>query len=442
MSSSEFSLLILPTAKIGVNKIIDHAYRILFAKLAHCITLNTTLCYHYELTEHKLSIPIEINFKEINIPPNKLIADKYFQLIRFLEELEIKKWAPKDKYAINLLNCLVESGSIIKVKNGNTVHEIIFNEGQFETVDAIEHKFKDGTVVKQIISPFVDDWGIYIDHSKKYEDFTLDYNVLHLFEHLAVPWKDDPEYIFQNGVTNVVGICFCTLIASTKRSCIKAINEYIDWHNKFRTDINHFKKKIELEVIRTNYETLDSNGINSFGKSFSSIYDNDYRIDILKYYASQAFTIILVVPEKIDWKSMHELKPSQKIKKPTPKSINRIPYTYFFNKESEPFTILPSSEKKRFNSSRIKIVDSGKKFSNIARDNNYYENYVEGVDCILIPLFHVDISDSNMMIRQISITPIENLPKFIARNPLPFKNYGLYMLDRRGKNEVAYLIDS
>lgn len=441
MSSNEFSLVILPTVRIGENKIVDHAYHILFAKIAHCITLNTTLCYHYELCEDRLIIPIEINFKEINIPANKLIADKYFQLIHFLEKLEIKKWAPKDKYAINLLNSLVESGSIIKIKNGETIHEIIFDEGQFENVEAIEYKFKDGTAIKQIISPFVDDWGIYIDHSKKYEDFTLDYNGLHLFEHLAVPWKDSPEYIFQNGVTNVVGICFCALITSTKRSCIKGLNEYIDWHNKFRTDIDMFKKKIELEVIRTNYETLGSSGINSFGKSFSSIYDNDYRIDILKYYASQPFTIVLVVPEKIDWKLIHDLKPSRKIPRPKPKSISRIPYTYFFNKEEEPFTILPSSEKKRFNKPKIRNTGNTK-LPNIMKGVKYCGNYVEGVDCILIPLFPVDISDSNMMIRQISITPIEELPKFIARNPLPFKNYGLYMLDRSRKNEVAYLIES
>lgn len=441
MSSNDFSLTILPTVRTGENKIIDKAYDMLFAKLAHCITLNTTLCYHYDISDHKLTIPIEINFKEIKISTEKLITDKYFQLIKFLEGLEIKKWAPKDKYAINLLNSLVESGSIIKVKNGNTVHEIIFDEGQFEEITAIEHKFKDGTTIKQIISPFVDDWGIYIDHSKTYEDFTLDYNVLHLFEHLAVPWKDDPSYIFQNGVTNVVGICFCALITSTKQSCIKGLNEYIEWHNKFRADINQFKKKIELEVIRTNYETLDGNSINSFGKSFSSIYNNDYRFDILKYYASMPFTIILVVPEKIDWKAIHEMKVAQNVERPKPKSINRIPYTYFANKESEPFTILPSSEKKRFNDSRVKETDKHK-IPTVMKNQKYYGNYVEGVDCILVPLFPTDLSDSNMMIRQISITPIEELPKFIAKNPLPFKNYGLYMLDRSGKNEVAYLIDN
>lgn len=441
MSSDEFSLLIVPTIRTGLNKIIDHAYDMVFAKLAHLITLNTTLCYHYTLEHHKLIIPIEINFKEIKIPKDKLITDKYFQLIKFLESIEIKKWAPKDKYAINLLNSLVESGSIIKVKQGNTSHEIIFNEGQFESVEASEHKFKDGTTIKQIVSPFVDDWGIYIDHSKKYEDFTLDYNVLHLFEHLAVPWKDEPEYVFQNGVTNVVGICFCTLITSTKKAFIKGINEYIDWHNKFRSNIDQFKKKIELEVIRTNYETLDGNSVNSFGKSFSSIYDNDYRLDILKYYASMPFTIIFVIPEKIDWKLIHELKPSPKVERPKPKRINKIPYTYFFNKELEPFTILSSSEKKRFNDPRISN-DNESRLPNAMKTHKYYGNYVEGVDCILIPLFRVDLSDSNMMIRQISITPTEDLPKFIARNPLPFKNYGLYMLDRNGKNEVAYLIDN
>lgn len=434
-------IIIEPTFKVGKNKLIDKTLKSVFARLGHCITLNTTLCYHYECEDYQIRIPFEINFTEMSIDKTKLAVEKVDRLINYLETLEVNKWCARDKYALNILQQLNKDHTFLQVRYRDRIEIVGLPFYKIDPIKAEEKKMKDGTIIKQVISPFVSDWGIYVDHSKKYSDFTLDYNVLHLFEHLAVPWHECEEYIFMNGFTTVVGVCICSLITSSKKSCIKGINEYIKWHNEFRQNIDKFKDKIEQEVIRTNYETLSANHICAFGKSFSSIYDKNYRYDILKYYASQPFTIVLVVPEMIPWNSINELIPVKNVPKPKPTEIKRIPFTYFQNKEEEPYTILPSSEKKRFDNIRTQPSEL-KNVPKLFNSTEYFGNYIEGVDCILVPLKYIDIRDNNMMIREISVLEAKSIPDYLKTHPLPYKNYGLYMLDRNSSNLVAYLIDN
>ena len=274
------------------NKIVLHEFKNLASKLGSIITLQSKLCYHFELQDDGILIPIELNFTEINVDKSKLIKDKYNELVNILRHVDVSNWSRRDKYTVSLLHTLYKGTSFVKVIYNELHTDIIFDLDKLPKTTGYEKTFKDKTIVKQIVSPLIGDWGIYIDHSKTYEDFTLDYNTLHLFEHLAVPWKDHVDYIYQNGVTNIVGVCICELITSNKKACIKGINEYIDWHNDFRHNIQKYKDKIEHETIRTNYETINQNSINIFGKSFTGIYSKDYNMDILEYYASLPFKIL------------------------------------------------------------------------------------------------------------------------------------------------------
>ncbi len=425
----------------GKNKIIDKALKGIFSKIGHCITLNTKLCYHYELDDYRIIIPFEINFLEKGKDRTKIAVDKVNELVRYLENMDLNKiWNTKDKYYLNIIRHFYGQKDFIRVQYQERIEIISLPFYKINKIEAYEKKMPDGTVIKQIVSPFMSDYGIYIDHSKKFEDFSIDYNVLHLFEHLAVPWKEQEEYIYMNGFTTVVGICICSVITSTLKSCTRALNEYIDWHNDFRKNIDKYKKKIELEAVRANYETIDRNSITAFGKSFSSIYKRDYRMDILKYYASLPFTIILVVPQRIDWKLVKDLKPCEKVKRPSPTEISRIPLTYFESKMTDSYTILPISEAKRFDKIRVASYEEETP-APFMSDQEYTGNYIEGVDCILVPIEFIDIRDSNTLIRQISKTPISEIPEFLITHPLPLKNYGLYVLDRNISNMAVYLME-
>jgi hypothetical protein len=441
MNDSE-NIVVLCNLDYGNDKILDTATDIFLAKLGSTISLKSELCYHYERIDNALLIPIETNYKEIKLNKSTLIEKKLNQIIKLLENIDFLGWGVKEKYALNLLQLLSGQTSFLRVMYEEFHHDITFNLQKFPDTTAYETKLSDGSIIKQIVSPFIDDWGIYIDHSKKFSDFTLDYNCLHLFEHLAVPWEENEHYIFTNGFTNIVGICICALITDSKSSCIKGTNEYLSWHKKFRSNFDSFKSKIEREVVRTNYETIDGSSITAFGKNFTGIYSKDYKYDILKYYASQPFTIMLVVPEFIKWNNFIDLPACKSIKKPEPTTLTQIPYTYFTEKEENKYTILPSNLKQYFDKLELKKIEDQRKKEklDVAYPQKYIGNYLEGVDCILVPMFEEKVKSANTLLRQLFVTPTKDIPKFLHANPLPYKNYGLYMLDRNLENKGAYLV--
>lgn len=431
---TEEILISLNNKKLG-NKIIHKCIDNVLHKFTASISLNTKLGYHLYVENSIIHIPFEININEINESKSQLRKHKLQELIEYLENYDFSNWSIREKYCLNILYLAFQDENILKVEFENIKKNIKFKNFMKYKIRIEEKIQEDKTKIRQIINPLSSDFGIFIDHSKPFELFTLDYNILHLFEHLAVPWKDKSEYIYQNGFTNVVGNCYCCLITSTKETCIKGLNEYIDWHNKFRKSIHSFDEKIKLEIIRTHYESLEFANIQSFGKPFSGIYDNDYHYDILSYFASLSFKILIITPEFIPWEKIHNLRKSEKIEKPNPTKLEQIPLTYFLNKEIDNYVILPIKEKEKMDK-KITQNYSNKIFKPITEQGNY----IEGVDCILVPLNDYPVKDCNILLKDLFDKSKIELEKSFENITLPLTNIGLMELDREFKKEGVFMV--
>ena len=118
-----------------------------------------------------------------------------------------------------------------------------------ETIDVINNviddtkikitKLDDGSIIKQLIMPDCQDYGIYFNISQPFDEMGFGYNYLHLFEHImCIPWGkiSVSDLILMNGSTFFNGLSYVYAMTRTKKSLKMYFNEIINHYINLRND--------------------------------------------------------------------------------------------------------------------------------------------------------------------------------------------------------------
>jgi hypothetical protein len=121
---------------------------------------------------------------------------------------------------------------------------------------------KDGSKLKEIVDPFVNDYGVYINLSVPFSEMDYGYNYLHFYEHMMTyAWKNESQQnmLELNGATTCHGLCYVYNIHSNQDSMEQYLKSYLEFHMKTRNDEywnNELLEGLKRELERTMSETL------------------------------------------------------------------------------------------------------------------------------------------------------------------------------------------
>lgn len=225
-----------------------------------------------------------------------------------------------------------------RIRYGNIVDEPIdYNITIEEKTKIYEIKLEDGTIIRNIVDPFVLDYGLYINLSVPFKDMNYAWNSLHLYEHMMTyAWKNlsEKHRSDMNGGTMIHGLCYIYNIHSTLESLLDHFDNYLKFHLKTRTKEgwNDLKDGIETEIERTISETIDERSLTNMGRSDTYAFTKGYDTEIFRYYSNKPFTVLLITPVKInvkkyvkdlDFKTKDEIKLQKRVYNYIPISVLR-----------------------------------------------------------------------------------------------------------------------
>jgi hypothetical protein len=263
---------------------------------------------------------------------------------------------------------------------------------------------KDGSKLKEIVDPFVNDYGLYINLSVPFYDMEYGYNYLHYYEHMMTyAWKNlsQLDMLEMNGATTCHSLCYVYNIHSNTKSLEEYLSSYLDFHVKTRNGDywnNDLLEGLERELERTMSETL-------LDKSYANMAKTDpksqhkYDINTLKYFSNKPFEIIIYAPDITNAKQICEKiinnKPTQDY---IPKALtfNYYPKHVCRDKLDRKYLVL-------------KLDDKTTK-----------ENCITGVDCYIKSDENLD--ELNTILMNLLLTDGIKLKQILCNTPIPNSN--------------------
>lgn len=386
-------------------------YRILshlFKYISAIISIKTNVGYYVCADAEDLKSVFKLNILDNTEDFTGLIEKRIETIKESLENFDFENDAPlKIRWCLRAIKLLkINTDKFIYIKANNKKYYIklkIFKKDLWEIKVHDYYDKKANLKIRQIVDPLIEDYGLYINHSKKFSDFCIYWNALHLYEHLMVPWSilGDDNTIMTNGFTTPTGICYCFTICKKKKKLIESYNSFISFFNKVRKNPTFLKERINLEIERTFSESIDDKDFSSFGRFDAMLYNN---MDILKYYANQPLEIVLVTRKKIDISKLKELDKPYSVTKPEKRVFNEPTISMFRNRMI-----------------RGVIVENMKHET----DKSY-----KGVDCVMNSIIGEDLSGFNCLISNtFRILTDKELEKYFKNNIVPNSNLGISKID-------------
>lgn len=402
-------------------------YRILkylFKYINAILAIKTDAGYYIgttNMSDFDSGIIIDILDKS-EIDRKKLISKRIKTIISTLENFDFNNSNKSIKWCLRAIKILkIDVNKFLYIKHNDKyyyIHLKIFNTDMWKSHVVETHDPKTGLTIKQIIDPIVKDYGIYINHSKKFTDFCLYWNILHLYEHIMVPWNilDNDDVICTNGFTTPTGLCYCFRIVKTIDKLIESYNYFITFFNKVRNGVEFLKEHIKLEERRTFSESMESKAFSSFERADPTLYDKGYDTEVFKYYANQPLEIILITPEEIDVSKLKKLNKMNPVPKPETRIFKEPTLAMFRNRMIKTIIIEDMKHK---------------------TDLSYL-----GVDCVLNSTIEEDLSGLNILITTtFRLLSGKKLEKYINNNIIPGDNFGISGIDDLLKHTSFYTFD-
>lgn len=293
--------------------------------------------------------------------------------------------------------------------------------------------FDDGSIIKQIIVPDCQDYGVYVNISQPFEEMGFGYNYLHVFEHImCIPWGkiSVSDLIMMNGSTFFNGLSYVYALTRTKKSLKLYFNEVLNHIINLRSDDYYkvIKDEIDLQTKRTFSESQNDRSLVAFGRSETCAFDKDYNINVFKYWANKGVSIVILTPELINIKKEKInnilVKSKRNINKPKIKMIDYIPFSVFNEKEKVGYVI------KKMNKN-LKIDDVNNAFLGLDNYSVMKKKY-SGED------YSMDYFNLMLSVFMLCNNP-KTLKKYIKNNILPYKNLYFGMLQMFYKNKMCLL---
>lgn len=362
---------------------------------------NTTLNYHIlPLQNCSIYIPIRRYTQEdYNISDNEYILCNIDKIQKFFEEFDIMN-ANKDflylyrsiETCIRVLNKKTIQ-EIFKIMNKdiNYVDTLHFQKIEIEFPKIKETKLIDDSMIIQYIDPYITDYGIMVDLSKKFSEIGYCYNALHIYEHfMTYGWRDldhlNQDHI--NGYTIINGIsCIYTILTT-----IESVNQYLMEYFKFATNSrkiefwNKNKEMIERETARTISESYDVRDYSSYTRNDPSSYKICYDNKIFCKWSQEPISLIIITDkelsinlEVINSLLINSLSKEDKITIDKP-LFNSIPTECFIDKYYRRIIKLSSDE-------IIKRL----------LDNKHNRTIIYGLDCAIVFENNIEVNYNHRM---------------------------------------------
>lgn len=402
-------------------------YRILrhlFKYLTAIISVKTNVGYYLcaDSEDLKTIFKIDILDKSESKNINEIVKKRIYDIKNILENFDYENIVKSVKWCIRAIKILnINTNKFLYIKYNSKKYYIklsIFKKDLWNThvYDSYDPKTK--LKIRQIVDPLISDYGLYVNHSKTFSDFCIRWNILHLYEHLMVPWDifGDDNILLTNGFTTPTGLCYCFTIMNSLSSLINNYNKFIIFFNKVRKDPSFLKERTKLEERRTLSESIDDKNFSSFGRVDPDFYENGYDINIFQYYANQPLEILLIVPEKINLSKLNKLNSTHIIQKPKTRIFNEPSMSMFRNRMT-----------------RTVIIEDMK---------HKNEKSYNGVDCILNSVIGEDLSEmNNLLSNTFRILSQKDLEKYISCHLIPNDNIGISVIDDYLKKSSFYTFD-
>lgn len=220
-------------------------------------------------------------------------------------------------------------------------------------------KLNDGTTLKEIVDPLVNDFGLYINLSVPFSDMDYGYNYLHYYEHIMTyAWKNLSQHnlLELNGGTTCNAICYVYNIHSDKKSMEEYLKKYIEFHLDSRKESfwnSDIVSGLKMELERTTSETLLEKSLTQMAKT-DPYSQHEYNTKIFHHYSNKPFEIIVYSPQETNAKKICKVlfdKREIETTKTTPSKIkfNYYPIHVLRDKRDRNYLILKSNPNENLN---------------------------------------------------------------------------------------------
>lgn len=277
----------------------------------------------------------------------------------------------------------------------------------------------DGSKLKEIVDPFVNDYGVYINLSVPFKDMNYGYNYLHYYEHMMTyAWKNitQQDMLEMNGATTCHALCYVYNIHSNVESMETYLKSYLEFHVKSRDEsfwTIELLNGMKLELERTMSETLLDKSYTNMAKTDPKSQFN-YDSSILQYFSNKPFEIIVYGPKKTNAKEIAEsiiTSKSDNNKQPKPLKFNYYPLHVCRDKTDRRYLILKK------NKDDDKVV-------------------VTGVDCYI--KCDENLNELNTVLMQLLLKSGQELKNILVKTPIPNSNLNFGSASCSDENINAY----
>lgn len=353
------------------------------------IGAKTDVNYHIEkVTNYTIRIPVHVYTNDESKLNECELIDKRVKTIRnFFENYnwnsasKVELWLVRSLYTLNFN---ISDSFIIETETKNhdykPVKDILFIKYpniQFPTIK--KTILLDESEITTLVDPYVQDFGLFLNLSITFDEMGMSYNALHLYEHLLTkPWANlsGIDILELNGSTYPTGVCFVYTIHRNMESLKQYTNATLKWLFESRNQEfwNKISDDIKLETSRTISETRLERTLVSMGRSDFKAYNNNYDLNIFRYWANKPFNILLVSNVEIKDLNREHLNdivrkyPLNKIERPPNIKFKHIPIDVLKMKQLTGYYILKQNyeEVKR-----------------LFMEQNFDTKSFYGIDCIL-----------------------------------------------------------
>lgn len=282
--------------------------------LNNMIGAKTTTNYHItNVKNNTIMIPVYVyTNEEAKMDPFELVKKRVNTVRDFVGSIN---WDNVNKFhlwvvrSLSMFGINVSNAFQIKTYMPNTDYQMIDDVLLIKYPNIVypsikRYELKDGSMINVYVDPYIEDYGLFLNLSVKFDEMGMSYNALHLYEHLLTkPWMNSSskDLIELNGCTYPVGICYVYTIHRTEEELKIHMNDLLKWLYESR-EKGFWKKQdenIQVETMRTISETRSERSLTSMGRSDHKAYDLKYNRKIFEYWSNKKYNILISSPEDI-----------------------------------------------------------------------------------------------------------------------------------------------
>lgn len=369
----------------------------------------------FPIQQHQIDSNDDLILKNIDIIKNYIInkdwENNYRQYIWIWRILKQINYKPESSLIYDDYKCKFQWGFD---DNKMEKYKIKYNEWIDET----------GIVIKEIIDPLIQDYGLYINLSTTFDEMDYGYNYLHYYEHIMTyAWKklSQQNMLELNGGTTCNGVCYVYNIHENKKSLELYLNNYLKFHSLTRKKEfweKNMQAGLQTELERTISETLLEKSMSQMAKT-DPYSQYKYNTEILRYFSNKPFEIITYTPESINIKEFlnkYDFKTNYEISKPKKIIFNYYPIHVLRDKRDRGFHILHKKMYKKEN-----------------------KDVVLGVDNFIIS--NESLSQLNTILMNVLLKNGDELTQILINNPTPLSNLNINMASQHSNDINGYFIN-